>query len=74
MKICSRQEKRRVQLEVVKALWLQRTLERLRIEFEISVESLATKTEMSSSSRSSKKLGGGLDPLVSLRNLPLIPR
>ena len=31
-------------------------------EFEISVESLATKTEMSSSSRSSKKLGGGLDP------------
>ena len=26
-------------------------------EFEISVESLATKTEMSSSSRSSKKLG-----------------
>ena len=40
-------------------------------EFEISVESLATKTEMSSSSRSSKKLGGGLDPSVSLRNLPL---
>ena len=40
-------------------------------EFEISVESLATKTEMSSSNRSSKKLGGGIDPTQSLQNLPL---
>ena len=40
-------------------------------EFEISVESLATKTEMSSSNRSSKNLGGGIDPSQSLQNLPL---
>ena len=40
-------------------------------EFEISVESLATKTEMSSSNRSSKKLGGGIDPTQSLQTLPL---
>ena len=38
-------------------------------EFEISVESLATKTEMSSSNRSSKKLGSGIDPTARLQNL-----
>ena len=40
-------------------------------EFEVSVESLATKTEMASSNRSSQKLGGSLDPTESLRDLPL---
>ena len=40
-------------------------------DFEITVESLATKTEMSSSNRSGKKLGAALNPNVALRNLPL---
>ena len=40
-------------------------------DFEITVESLATKTEMSSANRSGKKLGAALDPNVALRNLPL---
>ena len=40
-------------------------------EFKVSVESLATKTEMASSNRSSQKLGGSLDPTESLRDLPL---
>ena len=42
-------------------------------EFEISVESLATKTEMSSSSRSSKT-GGGLDLRSACETSPFIPR
>ena len=40
-------------------------------DFEITVESLASKTEMSSSNRTSRKLGAGLDPTQSLKDLPL---
>ena len=40
-------------------------------DFEIKVESLATKTEMSSINRTSRKLGGGLDPSMALSDLPL---
>ena len=40
-------------------------------DFEILVESLATKTELSSSNRTSQKLGSGLDPTQSLSDLPL---
>lgn len=40
-------------------------------DFEIKVESLATKTEISSSNRTAHKLGAGLDPTQSLDDLPL---
>ena len=40
-------------------------------DFQVTVRSLATRTEMSSANRSNVKLGAGIDPNVSLRNLPL---